>query len=144
MSELQAIHEILGGYKVLHDSPKASADAIEMLRLGLPVEAVEAVRLRLDMSKEEISRHVGISRRTLFRLHERDRLKPDESNRLFRLASITAKAEKVFSNQEKAHLWLRRANRALQGQAPIDLLDTDVGTCEVEDVLDRIAFGVYS
>ena len=40
--------------------------------------------------------------------------------------------------------WLRRPNRALNGELPIDLLDTDVGARQIEDVLGRIAHGVVS
>lgn len=143
MSELQCINEVLGGAQVLQNSPVDSDDAIRLLREGLPVEAVEAVRSRLGLSMKEMSQRVGISQSTLFRRHVLDRLKPEESNRLYRLARITAQAEQVFSNQDKAHQWLRRGNQALKGQAPIDLLDTDVGIREVEDVLARIAYGVY-
>jgi uncharacterized protein (DUF2384 family) len=39
---------------------------------------------------------------------------------------------------------LRRPNRSLNGRAPIDLLDTDAGTQQVAELLDRIEYGVYS
>ena len=37
-----------------------------------------------------------------------------------------------------------QANRALGGAVPIDQLDTDLGAKEVENILGRIAYGVYS
>ena len=40
--------------------------------------------------------------------------------------------------------WLTASNRALGGEIPITLLDTSAGAHEVETVLDRIEFGVYS
>jgi putative toxin-antitoxin system antitoxin component (TIGR02293 family) len=50
----------------------------------------------------------------------------------------------MIGNKEKAVEWLRTPNRALAGERPLDQLDTDLGAREVEDVLGRIAYGVYS
>ena len=36
------------------------------------------------------------------------------------------------------------ANRALNGEIPVHLLDTDVGARQVEDLLGRIEHGVVS
>jgi putative toxin-antitoxin system antitoxin component (TIGR02293 family) len=66
------------------------------------------------------------------------------SDRLYRLARVAAQAQDVFENSETATNWLKRANRALAGHAPIDLLDTDAGTEQVVELLDRIEYGVYS
>jgi putative toxin-antitoxin system antitoxin component (TIGR02293 family) len=45
---------------------------------------------------------------------------------------------------EKAAQWLKTPNRALRGVRPLDQLDTDPGVREVEDILGRISYGVYS
>jgi putative toxin-antitoxin system antitoxin component (TIGR02293 family) len=50
----------------------------------------------------------------------------------------------MLGEQEKAIAWLGTANRALGGDRPLDVLDTDVGARMVEDILGRIAYGVYS
>jgi putative toxin-antitoxin system antitoxin component (TIGR02293 family) len=50
----------------------------------------------------------------------------------------------MIGNAEKAAQWLRTPNRALGGEVPIDQLDTDLGSKEVENILGRIAYGVYS
>ena len=52
----------------------------------------------------------------------------EESDTIARLTLIFSFAEKVFGNKEKAKIWLRQANRALQGHAPIDLLATSYGS----------------
>jgi putative toxin-antitoxin system antitoxin component (TIGR02293 family) len=61
-----------------------------------------------------------------------------------RLANVTARATSVLGTEAKAKQWLTTSNPALGGEAPIDLLDTDVRAREVEDVLLRIEHGVYS
>jgi putative toxin-antitoxin system antitoxin component (TIGR02293 family) len=61
-----------------------------------------------------------------------------------RLARVSAQAQDVFESAETATSWLKRSNRGLNGYAPVDLLDTDAGTEQVVELLDRIEYGVYS
>lgn len=50
----------------------------------------------------------------------------------------------MIGDEEKAIEWLGTPNRALGRHRPLDQLDTDLGARMVEDILGRIAFGVYS
>jgi putative toxin-antitoxin system antitoxin component (TIGR02293 family) len=50
----------------------------------------------------------------------------------------------MIGDEQKAVQWLLAPNRALGGERPLDRLDTDLGTRDVEDILGRIAYGVYS
>ena len=78
------------------------------------------------------------------RLSQRSRQTVAESDRAVRLARVYAIAVEMIGEEEKAVEWLSTPNRALGGERPLDQLDTDVGTRQVEDVLGRIAYGVYS
>jgi len=85
------------------------------------------------------------SSRTLTRrLSRHSRLTAAESDRTVRLARVYAVAVEMIGNAEKATQWLSTPNRALSGAVPIDELDTDLGAKEVENILGRIAYGVYS
>jgi hypothetical protein len=68
----------------------------------------------------------------------------DESNRTHQLAKLFAFAAATLGTEEKAAQWLKTPNRALRGGCPLDQLDTDPGVREVEDILGRISYGVYS
>jgi len=57
---------------------------------------------------------------------------------------VIDRVEEVFGSREKAEIWLREPNCALNMQPPLDLLDTDEGAKQVEDVLTRIEHGVFS
>jgi putative toxin-antitoxin system antitoxin component (TIGR02293 family) len=72
------------------------------------------------------------------------RLTPAESDRTVRLAQVFATAVETLGDGGRASEWLKAPNRALRGACPLDQLDTDPGVREVEDVLGRIAYGVYS
>ena len=82
--------------------------------------------------------------RTLARRKTERRLRPDESDRLMRIGRIATLAEVTLGTREKAASWLKRNNRALANHTPLERLDTDLGAREVEDLLLRIAAGVYS
>ncbi len=53
-------------------------------------------------------------------------------------------ASEVLGSLEKARQWLHRHNRALGGEPPISQLDTEIGERQVEEVLLRISYGIYS
>jgi putative toxin-antitoxin system antitoxin component (TIGR02293 family) len=95
-------------------------------------------------SREELFRLV-IPRRTLTRrLQAGDRLSLEESDRALRLARITAMAERVFAEEEKAHRWLRKPSPMLEGSSPLELLRTEAGAHLVEQALHRIDYGMLA
>ena len=57
---------------------------------------------------------------------------------------MIVRAEQAIGNDDKAHRWLMKPNRALSGQVPFTLLDSDAGASAVERVLGLIEYGVYS
>jgi putative toxin-antitoxin system antitoxin component (TIGR02293 family) len=87
---------------------------------------------------------LSMPERTLARRQKQARLTADESDRLIRVARVMAHAVQVLGSRDKAARWLRTANRALNGTAPLSLLDTDVGTEQVSEILGRIEHGIYS
>lgn len=99
---------------------------------------------RFDLGRDEISRVLHLPLRTIARRKRERRLQADESDRLCRLARIAAQAEDVLGDAARAARWLRAPNRALGRQAPLALLDTDLGSRQVEEVLGRIEHGVFS
>ena len=143
--ETEAVAEALGGRKVLGKSVKNPDDLADLVRKGLPASSLTALAEHLGLGSTILSRKLGIPQRTLSRrLSRRSRLSATESDRAARLARVFAIAVEMIGEEEKAVEWLRTPNRALGGERPLDLLDTDVGAREVEDVLGRIAYGVFS
>ena len=63
---------------------------------------------------------------------------------MYRIAYIARMATDVFGTLEKARAWLHAENQALGGNTPISFLDTEVGERQVEDLLNRINYGVLS
>ena len=140
-----AVPEVLGGDVLLGRSLAKSGAMADLVREGLPVKALLLLAERLDLSQSEIAAKIGIPVRTLTRRQASNtRLTPAESDRTVRLAQVFATAVETLGNGEKAASWLKTPNRALRGGRPLDQLDTDPGVREVEEILGRIAYGVYS
>jgi putative toxin-antitoxin system antitoxin component (TIGR02293 family) len=139
------IAEALGGKKVLGRSIKSFAELADLIRKGLPSGSLIVLGEKLELKNAALSETLGIPQRTLTRRMSRhSRLTVAESDRTVRLARVYATAVEMIGNAGKAAEWLRTPNRALGGQVPIDQLDTDLGAREVENILGRIAYGVYS
>lgn len=140
-----AVPDVLGGELILERSLASSGALAELVRDGIPVKALLLLAERLDLRQSEIAEKIGIPLRTLTRrMSSESLLTPAESDRTVRLAQVYATAVETFGDSEKAVSWLKTSNRVLRGSAPIDQLDTDPGVREVEDVMGRIAYGVYS
>jgi putative toxin-antitoxin system antitoxin component (TIGR02293 family) len=137
---------LLGGSKVLGTIPQDPLAAAELVRKGLPPRTLDSLKSKLGTSLEALAETLNLPKRTLERRlsSPKARLNDKESERVYRLARIAARAEEVFGDLTKAFRWLGKENRALGGAKPMTLLDTDVGTAAVEDVLTRIEFGVSS
>ena len=138
------IYRALGGNKVLKEPGRRYGTLIDHVRDGLPYAAVEAVAGRFEIPRDDLVRILHLPLRTLARRKKERVLHPDESDRLLRLGRIAAMAEEVLGTGEKAAGWLRDPNKALGGLRPLDRLDTDLGVQQVEQILGRIAHGVYS
>jgi putative toxin-antitoxin system antitoxin component (TIGR02293 family) len=140
-----SVPEVLGGDIVLGRPANNAGALAELVREGLPVKALFLLAERLNLRQAEISEKIGIPQRTLTRrLAQHTRLTPAESDRAVRLAQVYSTAVDTLGDEDKAASWLKTPNRALRGGRPLDQLDTDPGVREVEDVLGRIAYGVYS
>lgn len=112
---------------------------------GLGFDAVEKVKARASLTDAEMARLLGIGAATLRRARaSRQPLDPSTGDRLYRLSKLLAIAEEVLEGTGNANTWLRREQPGLGGRVPLDLLVTQAGADEVETLLRRIDYGVYT
>jgi putative toxin-antitoxin system antitoxin component (TIGR02293 family) len=143
MTASQYVVDVLGGPSVFKGRAlPTSTELRERIRRGLPYRSLESVRKRLRLSEPEAAAVLHIPARTMARRRQARQLRADESDRLYRIARVAGQAVSVFGSEDKASTWLQRPNRALNGDLPIRLLDTDVGVREIEDILARIEHGI--
>lgn len=135
---------LLGGPRVFSRKIRDAGDLQHALREGFPYAAFEACLETLEWKSSDLAELLGVATRTLARRKSSRQLSPTESDRLYRIAYIARMATDVFGTLEKARAWLHAENQALGGNTPISFLDTEVGERQVEDLLNRINYGVLS
>ncbi len=115
---------------------------VGVIRHGLSANLARSLGQTFDISVGELSKVLLVSESTLTR-KSRDNalLDPSTTERVLRIAAITALAIEVFEDEAKATAWMKRANVALGGQAPLSLCDNDISAAQVRRVLRAIEYG---
>ena len=122
-----------------------TASLLKRLEEGLSYAAFERLKRRLEVSSRELADAALITQRTLARRKRAGRMQPDESDRLVRLARVFSRAIDLYvGNVDLARAWMMRPNRAFGEVSPIEMVKTDVGAREVENLIGRIEHGVIS
>ncbi|MCM2316264.1 MAG: DUF2384 domain-containing protein [Thermoanaerobaculia bacterium] len=130
----------LVGLKVF-DSKKI----LTMVARGLPVQTLTRFQKNTSFSTSDIGELVAIAPRTLHRRKEQGRLAPEESDRLLRVTRLFAKALELFEGDvHAARSWFQAPAKALGGEPPFRLAQTDLGAREVEALIDRLEQGVLT
>lgn len=120
------------------------AHLIKALKTGLPVAELDSLRAHLNVPMETLGPMLGLSRATLHRRKNAGRLDAAESDRVVRFARLLGKAASVMESLEAGRRWLASPQVGLGGAVPLEYAQTEVGSREVEDLLGRIEYGVYS
>ncbi len=142
MPQAEELFKTLGGTTVFKRHVQSTEDVRAIIHKGFPYRSLEFVLAKFHLDLPRMSKILSVPPRTMARRKAEQRLTAQESDRLARLARILTYASNVFGTEEKASSWLTRPHRVLQGTAPIELLDTDLGTQVVETMLGRIEHGV--
>lgn len=86
-----------------------------------------------------------VSKRSLERRQQKkEPLSAVETERALRVVRIHDHAVRVFGSEEKAHRWLRKPCRALDGAIPLDLLASETGAHIVDTELHAIDHGMFA
>lgn len=143
LADATKIVTLLGGPKILQLKATSSPLAwVVAIRKGFPIAALDSLRQNIGATNSELTQALGTSVRSLAARRHKGVLTPSESERLLRLAKVIVRAESVFDDVDNGLAWLREPNISLGGVAPISLLDTELGSELVTDVLGRIEYGI--
>jgi putative toxin-antitoxin system antitoxin component (TIGR02293 family) len=113
-----------------------------VIKSGLSFKAGVNVKEQLGLSDREIAETIGTSEKTLQRRKKKgEHFTMVESDRLFRMTRIFALASEVLKSDDRARKWLHRPQFGLGGEVPIEMMKTESGAKDVEELLYRIAYG---
>ena len=118
---------------------------VEILQVGLPFRELQELQTRLAVVSERLAPMLGISKATFHRRKgDSGKLSPVVSDRVVRYAKLLGLALKVFGNLGDAKRWLNAPQFGLGGAVPLEYAKTEIGAREVENLLGRIEYGIYS
>ncbi|HEV3086849.1 MAG TPA: MbcA/ParS/Xre antitoxin family protein [Candidatus Elarobacter sp.] len=140
----RSLERLRGGVSLLDTTYRREEDALELaseIRAGLTTASWSDLR-KTGFTAPELAAVIGVSEKTISRKQgSRELLGVAEGDRTLRLAQITLEAARAFGALDKAMRWLRKANRVLGGEIPLDLIATEPGTTLVRRVLGTIEYG---
>ena len=113
---------------------RSEQDLVRLVEEGLPTRVVQGLRT-LGLTDEEIYNGV-LPRRTLtHRIARRESLSREESDRVVRIARVTALGENAFGDRERFWRWFRAPMRRFDGRSPLEMLRTEAGGRLIEELL---------
>ena len=123
---------------------KHPTELIRKIQKGLRFSELETLQNSIDLPFEQLAAKLCISRSTLQRRKIAGRLSSDESDKVIRYTRLVRQAADFFGDIEKARAWLKHPQYGLGGAVPLDYARTEAGAREVENLLGRMKYGVYS
>ena len=137
-----AFYSLMGG-KLGVSKIRSGEDLASLVDKRLPATTVKAL-VRGGLSDAEVYQLI-VPRRTLaHRIAKHQPLSKDESDKAVRVARITAMAEQVFGEPERAWRWLRKSKRRFGGKTPVEMLATEAGARLVEEMIGQIEHGIFA
>ena len=142
-----------GGATVKSDGAKyettafagSAAQVIDDMRRGIPANVIPGLASRLGVSQDSLFVALRLPPSTMKgRISKNQPLSASEQDRMYRADRVWWRAVEVLEDEGAARAWINRSNRSLGGEAPLTLLDTEVGYELVLDTLGRIEYGVVS
>lgn len=140
--EIESVVAALGGRRLLREKISTLGELGARVARGLPVESLRRVSERFPEAERSRVMYIVAPRTTLLRREREGILSPEESERLERVARLTALAEHVLESSAGAQQFLTSPHPLLDGEAPIDLAATDLGARRVENVLWQLEYGL--
>ena len=136
----------------LHDL--APIARIELVRDGVPAEAVSAVAEEMSIARDKLYAMLGLARATIERkLRHGQRLGPDESERVIGIARLIGQVHQIvtdsgdsagFSPARWVAGWLSRPLPALGGRQPSAFMDTAEGREIVAGLIAQTQSAAYA
>jgi putative toxin-antitoxin system antitoxin component (TIGR02293 family) len=139
MAESEVI-ALLGGRKVIGKYGSLSS----MAEAGLPKQALVFFLKTSHLDEKRLFKYLDVTKRNLDNYGPEERMRLYISDRLIHLAELFAKGKEVFGSLENFSEWLNLPSIDLQGEKPINSIQTRKGVDELLSVLGRLEHGILA
>lgn len=144
-TELDVLLNYLGGKKLLHITEKPQDFLVfhTSISHGFPAKCAIHFKELTGFTNLEMSKLLGISEKTFVRWQVKPQklINPVSSDRLFRTAKVMVLAAEVLEDENEARSWMSEPQIGLDNKRPRELLTTEIGARQVEDLLLRMEHG---
>jgi len=122
---------------------RSDHDLAARVEKRLPATTIQSL-VRGGLSDAEVYQLI-VPRRTLaHRMANHQSLSQEESDKAVRVARLTAMAEQVFGEPDRAWRWLRKPKGRFDGKSPLGMLATEAGARLVEETIAQIDDGIFA
>ncbi len=126
------------------ENQMTSLEKMKVVHAGLSKNDLESLKTKTRLDYGKLARVLSVTRATLINKKKQEKFSAVLSERIMSLADIYSYGYEVFGDEGRFNQWMFHPNRALNGQAPYELMDNQYGRQEVRDIIGRIDYGVYS
>ena len=125
-----------------------SVDAISVhgsILAGFPYKSIRTFKDASTLKLDSIRSTLALKKKQAARRKEIGRLSPNESDKLYRLATVFEQTVKLFEGDVPAAVkWLNLERTVLGGKTPLEMTATEVGARQVLQLIGRLEDGVFS
>ncbi len=123
----------------------STLDILKRIEAGVSFRNFEKFQRTVALPLGELALLIQVKPRTLTRRQAEGRFQRDESDRLLRASRLFQMAVDLFEGDTAAaRIWVASSKKALGGKTPLEFARTEVGAGEVENLIGRLEYGVYS
>lgn len=116
-----------------------------LVKTGLDICVFNQLAVQMGASPKKFAQWLGMSSSTFYHRVKRGRFSSDESDRAVRAAKIFTRSVMLLQgNLSAARLWIQTPLKGLNGNAPVQCLQTGVEYQAVVDLIGRLEAGVFS
>ena len=119
-------------------------DLLNLARKGVSKKALVNLAKQISLTIQEVAGIMHISERTLQRYTPATLIKTEYAEKAIELAKLYERGTVVFGTIDNFNDWMKTPNYTLNGEAPLNLLDTSIGFDLIIQTLGRIEYGIFS
>ena len=134
------ITELLGGIKIVGKSKHLS----DLAEAGLPKQALIIFLKKSNLDERRLYSYLDVTKRALDNYKPHEKLRLYISDRLIHLAEVYAKGKELFDSFDHFNEWLDRPSIDLEGEKPIDLIQSQAGLNQLLTLLGRLEHGILT
>jgi putative toxin-antitoxin system antitoxin component (TIGR02293 family) len=134
---------ILGGKTILGTEIENDSSLEKIVEQGLPYQTLE--KLIAHIFPTDKSKYYDIIPASNWnRRKKTGYLNAEESQKIERIARVFAYAVEIWASEAKARYFMQKPHPMLEDRTPFQASLTELGAKQVEEILNRIRFGIVA